>query len=852
MIRFYSSLFILLLSIFCAQAQTRVVSECGTDAMMQKQLLEQPDYQKQLDINEAFTRQYIARQRQARTAATLYTIPVVFHVIHTGGAVGTVNNPTDAAIQQALTDINDRFRKALVATLGGADIELQFALATRAPDCSPTTGILRVDGSVVPGYVENGIKSPGVDEKIIKNLSRWSNKDYINIWLVHKVEGKTNGPNYAYFPGASADVDGIVTTALVFNNRAGNTSILAHEMGHTFNLEHTFNGDNEGTVCPPNANCLTDGDKVCDTEPHIRNQCVTVPTINACTGINYVIADAAFNYTVLNNYMNYASAACTNMFSMGQKDRIRAALDGPRASLKNGNGFMANALNNLSGNITASSTWFGNNNYSDCANKGITLAAGSSAFATYQWQKDGADIPGATGSSYLATVTGAYGLVQTVCGASATTSNSISAILYPAPPAATISAPATRICTGSTLTLTATTDNFSYADRRQWHKDGQVIAGATGSTYGATTAGTYKLTVTRCGSTLTSADYVLTAVAAPTVACVPTFTNPAGNFYGLTNLTLDAINASSSTSGGDRATYVDRSCTHFGNVVAGARVPFSVKTFNRGLVKLFLDKNNNGTFVELASLATTAGSVDLAGSIDVPADATLNTPLRLRVGTTSTGYGTAAIVTACGLNEPVNANGSGQIEDFSLIVSGALPVELVSFSARSNVNRTVSIAWATATETDNHLFRVERSRDLLRFDTLATVPGRGTTYSRTEYAQTDEQPYPGLSYYRLVQTDFDGTQRAYKPISVFVEGETARLLAWPNPTLNKSFVIRQFGLRDAQISVLDMLGRSVEFGREMLTDDQIQINIGYRKPAGVYTVQVRQGLNEQSIRVVLE
>ncbi|MBK9758967.1 MAG: hypothetical protein IPO90_03075 [Flavobacteriales bacterium] len=48
------------------------------------------------------------------------------------------------------------------------------------------------------------------------------------------------------------------------------SSVLAHELGHAFNLYHTFEGDVNGTACPPNSNCGTDGDQVCDIPPHIR------------------------------------------------------------------------------------------------------------------------------------------------------------------------------------------------------------------------------------------------------------------------------------------------------------------------------------------------------------------------------------------------------------------------------------------------------------------------------------------------------------------------------------------------------------------------------------------------------
>lgn len=257
-------------------------------------------------------------------ADSLYTLPVVVHVIHTGTAVGAADNPADADINAMLSTLNNAWRKS-GALYGGVNIKIQFQLAVRSPACGSTTGINRVDGSSLANYVSGGLginNYPGsADQRIVKALSRWSNTDYINIWIVNKINGNANAGGFAYFAEYNeAAIDGIVLCASAVN--AADKAIV-HEMGHVFELYHTFYDDAYETQCPRADSCASFGDLVCDTEP-CKVEYLCSNTTNSCTGNPYLVADATHNYTVLNNYMNYTD--CPWMFTQQQKERIRATL----------------------------------------------------------------------------------------------------------------------------------------------------------------------------------------------------------------------------------------------------------------------------------------------------------------------------------------------------------------------------------------------------------------------------------------------------------------------------------------------------------------------------------------------
>jgi len=91
-----------------------------------------------------------------------------------------------------------------------------------------------------------------------------------------------------------------------------------------------------------------------------------------------------------------------------------------------------------------------------------------------------------------------------------------------------------------------------------------------------------------------------------------------------------------------------------------------------------------------------------------------------------------------------------------------LPVELLSFNAICK-NTIVNLNWQTASETNNDYFTIERTKDLHLWDFVANVDGAGNSNSPLTYTTYDLSPYTGTSYYRLLQTDFDGKSETFDP-----------------------------------------------------------------------------------------
>ncbi|MDQ3278543.1 MAG: zinc-dependent metalloprotease [Bacteroidota bacterium] len=312
---------------------------CGFDEVHRQKLQSDASFRQAIDENEKRVQQYITKNKRSLSARTtgespaLYTIPVVVHVMHTGGSEGSVYNPSNAQIQSAISYLNQVYNGTYPGTEGIGDIQIQFALAVRDPACNPTTGIVRVNASSVADYSTNGVSTsygtnPGVYELNVKNLSRWDPSQYYNIWVVNKINGKdgTSGSfiaGLAYYPGATAPFDG--TTILATQMTSGRKT-LPHEMGHAFGLYHPFEGSPDQNTCPANTDCSVDGDKVCDTDPITANQLGNVTDFTCRAGIN-PCTGSSYSSNTEYNYMNNTN--CYTLFTAGQKSRMLANAEGP-------------------------------------------------------------------------------------------------------------------------------------------------------------------------------------------------------------------------------------------------------------------------------------------------------------------------------------------------------------------------------------------------------------------------------------------------------------------------------------------------------------------------------------------
>ncbi len=149
----------------------------------------------------------------------------------------------------------------------------------------------------------------------------------------------------------------------------------------------------------------------------------------------------------------------------------------------------------------------------------------------------------------------------------------------------------------------------------------------------------------------------------------------------------------------------------------------------------------------------------------------------------------------------------------SLTGVNPLPVELLYFKATLKDNE-VELVWETASELNNDHFTIERASDVENFQPVTKIPGRGTASGNRKYQFTDTSPLYGRTYYRLKQTDFDGTV-SFSDISAIQYEEPAHpvLSVYPNPVVSHKVTLRLDGFRnatDVPVTVSDLSGKVVQ------------------------------------------
>ncbi len=149
-----------------------------------------------------------------------------------------------------------------------------------------------------------------------------------------------------------------------------------------------------------------------------------------------------------------------------------------------------------------------------------------------------------------------------------------------------------------------------------------------------------------------------------------------------------------------------------------------------------------------------------------------------------------------------------QVEIQALCEVATLPIELMSFVALSVDNR-VLLKWATASEINNAYFSIDRSKDALNWEVMATVNGAGNSTSTINYRSIDEDPHHGVSYYRLKQTDING-EHSYSEIeSVNIDQlSNGEIDVSPNPTSNR-IAIEGTEEELNTIKIYNMLGQDI-------------------------------------------
>ncbi|MBL7962839.1 MAG: T9SS type A sorting domain-containing protein [Flavobacteriales bacterium] len=178
------------------------------------------------------------------------------------------------------------------------------------------------------------------------------------------------------------------------------------------------------------------------------------------------------------------------------------------------------------------------------------------------------------------------------------------------------------------------------------------------------------------------------------------------------------------------------------------------------------------------------------------------------------------------------------------ISSTPLPVELLWFRAEAQ-HEQVHLNWATATEWNNAWFDVERSQDVETWEPIAQLPGAVHSASELHYEAIDRDPLAGTSYYRLRQTDLDGST-TLSPVEVVHWSPALTVSVYPVP-FTDAVTVNSTEATIMAIELLDMAGR--QYSAAMTgTGMQVTLN-GSHLPHGSYflVIHTDQGVIRRKV-----
>lgn len=316
---------ILLLFLFFAgiHLNAQELLQCGADEMRIETLRANPKIAKAVikrDAElEAFTRQYANLPNRG---GQVYTIPVVFHIIHKYGN----ENISSEQVHDGLRVLNETFRKTRPDTADvhpdfksiHADTEIQFALATKDPEGNCHSGINRIASDLTNS-----------GDHRVKDLIHWDPSMYLNVYVVTNAAGLAG---HCVWP-ADADTipqwDGVVIShsyvGAIGTSDVTRSVTFAHECGHYLNLHHIWGGNNvpEFYYLPVGQQSNCNEDDLVDDTPNTIGWSVCNLNAASCGNVRDNVQ----------NMMEYTY--CNIMFTEGQKTRMRAALNSPIANRNN-------------------------------------------------------------------------------------------------------------------------------------------------------------------------------------------------------------------------------------------------------------------------------------------------------------------------------------------------------------------------------------------------------------------------------------------------------------------------------------------------------------------------------------
>jgi len=195
-------------------------------------------------------------------------------------------------------------------------------------------------------------------------------------------------------------------------------------------------------------------------------------------------------------------------------------------------------------------------------------------------------------------------------------------------------------------------------------------------------------------------------------------------------------------------------------------------------------------------------------------------------------------------------------DNFTISSVSALPIELLYFTGEAIADG-VQLTWATAMELDNDHFTVQRSRDAQEWYDVVKVQGAGNSHVQIGYSVKDPSPLPGLSYYRLTQTDILGEKTVFNAVPIHAKGSSfGAVSVFPNPSTNGQLWLVADRVAEATtvpLTINDIHGRLIHHSMVTMAPG-VALDLAHHVSLneGVYLVSIHVAGRSQALRLVVQ
>ena len=311
--------------------KARAQDLCGQRAYMQYLDSIHPGFSASVE-NTFFTALKQSKIKTKKEQDTIFKINVVFHVVYNNDQ----QNIDDSLIFSQLKVMNDAFRRTNADTINtrdifkpvAADAGIEFVMATLDPDGNPSNGIVRKETvRQTFGTSPTNLSSSDLVKNGNVGSAPWDTEKYLNIWICDlSANGVDALLGYAYPPtGAdnwngngsftTADKQGVVCHYKVVGENnpestATGSKTMVHEVGHYLGLRHIW------------------GDGGCGVDDFMDDTPLARRASNGCNkGVNTCTEAIGEQFPdMLENYMDYSSDECQNLFTNDQVAQMRTNL----------------------------------------------------------------------------------------------------------------------------------------------------------------------------------------------------------------------------------------------------------------------------------------------------------------------------------------------------------------------------------------------------------------------------------------------------------------------------------------------------------------------------------------------